>query len=66
MKQTSVRLDDETFRQIAELAELWGLPEVRHLSQVVTRCVERVHTQEFSAEDDSSNGRKNTRSIDNE
>lgn len=43
----SVGFDDETTRQMKELAELWGLPTVRHNTPVISRCVERVWQQEI-------------------
>lgn len=46
MNQFSYQADDETLRMIKELAALWGLPANRHNTQVIARCVERVHTQE--------------------
>lgn len=42
MKQISISLDDETIKQMQDLALLWGLPEVRHNTPVISRCVERV------------------------
>ncbi|MBK8990123.1 MAG: hypothetical protein IPM39_29350 [Chloroflexi bacterium] len=30
-----------------ELAELWGLPEVRHNTPVISRCVERIWLMEI-------------------
>lgn len=44
MKQISIWVDDETIKQMQDLAELWGLPEVRHNTPVISRCVERVWT----------------------
>lgn len=35
-------LDDETTRQMKDLAELWDLPPVRHATQVIATCVDRV------------------------
>lgn len=48
MIQISIQLDDETARQMKELAERWGLPEQRYNTAVVARCVERVYKQIFS------------------
>ena len=45
MRTISISFDEETTRQMRELAELWGLPEVRHNSPVISRCVERVWQQ---------------------
>lgn len=36
------KFDDETFKQMKDLAELWGLPPVRHATQVIAACVDRV------------------------
>ena len=36
------KFDDETFKQMKELAELWGLPPIRHATQVVMACVDRI------------------------
>lgn len=65
MKHLTTHIDDETVRQMKELAELWGLPEVRHNSQVIARCVERVWMVEFGHEQYRNTDEKNTRSIDN-
>lgn len=46
MNQFSYQADDETLRMIAELAGWWGLPPTRHNTQVIARCVERIHAQE--------------------
>lgn len=46
MNQFSYQADDETLRQIAELAGWWGLPAARHNTPVIARCVERVHRAE--------------------
>lgn len=42
MKQISIQVSDETARQIAGLAHLWGLPAERHNTPVIERCIERV------------------------
>lgn len=47
MKQVGTNLDDKTIEQMKELAEIWGLPEVRHHAAVISRCVERVWWQEI-------------------
>lgn len=52
MKQIGINLDDETIRQIRELALLWGLPDIRHNTDVVRRCVERVWMAEIGSEMD--------------
>jgi hypothetical protein len=46
MNQFSYQADDETLRQIAQLAEWWGLPTIRHNTPVIARCVERVFNAE--------------------
>jgi hypothetical protein len=56
-------LDEETTRQMSELAELWGLPEVRHNTPVISRCVERVYFQEFGLKQEEGEESKN--SLDN-
>jgi len=40
-----VRLDDETRRQINDLARWWNL-QSRYTADVITRCIERVWTEE--------------------
>ena len=45
MKQISIQISEEAARQIAALARLWGLPEQRHNTPVIERCVERVYQQ---------------------
>ena len=47
MKHISINMDDETIRQMKELAEKWGLPNERYNTAVVSRCVERVWSQEI-------------------
>lgn len=47
MKQISISMDDETIKQMRELAEKWGLPETRHNTAVISRCVERIWVQEI-------------------
>lgn len=47
MKQIGINLDDETIKQMQELAEKWGLPDVRHNTAVISRCVERIWFQEI-------------------
>ena len=42
MKSISIRISDETARQMADLAAQWGLPLIRHNTPVLARCVERV------------------------
>lgn len=50
MKQIGINLDDETIKQMQELAERWGLPDVRHNTAVISRCVERVWQQVIGIE----------------
>lgn len=50
MKHISIMLDDETVAQIRDLAEQWGLPAIRHNTDVVRRCVERVWREKVSDE----------------
>jgi predicted transcriptional regulator len=42
MIQTTIQLDDETRRQIQQLATWWGLPETRHLTPVISRAIDQV------------------------
>lgn len=46
MRQTSIQLDDETARQMAWLAEQWGLPEQRHVTAVIQRMAQQVYALE--------------------
>jgi len=50
MKHISIMLDKETIAQIDELAKRWGLPPIRHNTDVIRRCVERVWKNELSKE----------------
>lgn len=45
-KQISVYVTDETARQIAELARLWGLPDQRHNTPIIEKSIERIYQQE--------------------
>jgi hypothetical protein len=47
MKQISIQITDETARQIAGLAELWGLPQQRHNTPVIERAVAAVYLLEI-------------------
>lgn len=47
MKHISISMDDETIKQMKELAQKWGLPDTRHNTAVVSRCVERIWLQEI-------------------
>lgn len=49
MRTISISFDEETTKQMKELAELWGLPEVRHNTPVISRCVERIWQQEIGS-----------------
>lgn len=42
MNQTTIQLDDQTKRQMTQLATWWGLPEVRHLTPVISRAIEQM------------------------
>lgn len=64
MTHLTISPDDETIRQMRELAELWGLPEIRHNTAVVSRCVERVWMLEIGT-DRMKEEEKNSGSIDN-
>lgn len=55
MKQISINMDDETIKQMRELADKWGLPETRHNTAVVSRCVERIWLQEIGSERQEDN-----------
>lgn len=46
MKQSSLQLDSETRRMIAELAEWWGLSPTRNTTAVIRRLVIEAHTRE--------------------
>ena len=65
MKAIGIHLDEETVRQMKELAQLWGLPKVRHNTAVFQRCVERVWMQEIGCHQDHDTDKQNARSIDN-
>lgn len=43
----SFQFDDETVSQMSELAELWGLPSVRHSTLVIGACVHRIWKSVF-------------------
>lgn len=64
MTHLTISPDDETIRQMRELAELWGLPEIRHNTAVVSRCVERVWMLEIGT-DRMKEEEQNSGSIDN-
>ena len=46
MKQISIQVTNETARQIAGLAERWGLPQQRHNTAVIERAVAMVYMLE--------------------
>lgn len=39
MKQISIQITDETARQMAQLAQRWGLPRERHNTPVLERAI---------------------------
>lgn len=49
MKNISIKLSEETRRQIAQLAAWWGESPVRHNTPVISRCVDRVFGAESAA-----------------
>lgn len=65
MKQISITPDDETIEQIRQLAELWGMPEQRHNTAVIQRCVERVWMLELGGKK-MEEAEQYRRSIDND
>lgn len=65
MKKLSIHVDDETVEQMKELADLWGLPDIRHNTAVIQRCVERVWMLELGAARLKGMDEKNASSIDN-
>ena len=46
MPQSSLQLDPETKRQIAELAGWWGFPATRNTTAVIRRLVTEAHARE--------------------
>ena len=46
MPQSSLQLDPETKRQIAELAGWWGLSTTRNTTAVIRRLVAEAHARE--------------------
>ena len=50
MKQISIQITDITARQMAVLAEHWGLPPQRHNTAVVERAVATIHLLEIGYE----------------
>ena len=51
MKQISIQITDETSRQMAALAERWGLPAQRHNTPVLERAVATVYMFEIGYEE---------------
>ena len=51
MKQISIQITNETARQIARLAECWGLPPQRHNTAVVERCINTIFMLEIGCEE---------------
>ena len=51
MKQISVQITGETARQMADLAQHWGLPPQRHNTSVIERAVAMVHMLEVGYEE---------------
>ncbi len=47
MKQISIQITNETARQIADLAVLWGLPKQRHNTSVIERTVATIYMLEI-------------------
>jgi len=51
MKQISIQITDETARQMARLAKLWGLPPERHNTPVIERAIATVFMVEIGADE---------------
>jgi len=51
MKQISIQITNETARQIADLAVLWGLPKQRHNTSVIERAVATIYMLEIGYDD---------------
>jgi predicted transcriptional regulator len=51
MKQISIQITDETARQIAQLAQRWGLPPERHNTPVIERAVATLFVLEIGYEE---------------
>ena len=47
VKQISIQITNETARQIAGLADRWGLPRQRHNTAVIERAIALVHMLEI-------------------
>ena len=50
MKQISIQITKETARQMAALAEKWGLPPERHNTPVIERAVATLFMLEIGYE----------------
>ncbi len=51
MKQISIQITNETARQIAFLAQLWGYPEQRHNTAVMERAINTIYMLEYGYEE---------------
>ena len=51
MKQISIQITDETARQMARLAKLWGLPPERHNTPVIERAIATIFMLEIGADE---------------
>lgn len=51
MKQISIQITDETARQIARLANCWGLPPQRHNTPVIERAIATMFMLEIGCEE---------------
>lgn len=47
MKQISIQVTDETARQMAKLAQRWGLPPARHNTPVIERAIATIYLLEI-------------------
>ncbi len=47
MKQTSIRLTQETTDKINALARVWGLPEKRNRAAVIRRAINETYQREI-------------------
>ncbi len=47
MKQISIQITEETARQMAKLAKLWGLPTERHNTPVIERTIATLYMLEI-------------------
>ena len=50
MKQISIQITDETARQMAKLAQHWGLPQQRHNTAVLERAIATIFMFEIGCE----------------